>query len=153
MHVIYDELYSLTRWKAKLHLKRICGAQGHLIRSALYDILRIFHENPWKKCPWKKPDVFGLLVQDKFEKKGWKNWKKAHGNIAKNSMDLSMVLLYIFPWTGPPVHRITLTGLWTPVHGITWTGLWTSCPWNYVAFPWKAWKSVHDKYCFFMKPA
>lgn len=97
MHVIYDELYSLTRWKAKLHLKRICGAQGHLIRSALYDILRIFHENPWKKCPWKKPDVFGLLVQDKFEKKGWKNWKKAHGNIAKNSMDLSMVVLYIFP--------------------------------------------------------
>lgn len=69
----------------------------HLIRSALYDILRIFHENPWKKCPWKKPDVFRLLVQDKFEKKvektgksPWKYSKKFHGFVHGITLYISM---------------------------------------------------------------
>lgn len=97
MHVIYDELYSLTRWKAKLHLKRICGAQGHLIRSALYDILRIFHENPWKSVHGKSLTYLDSLSRinlkkkvEKTEKSPWKYSKKFHGLVHGITLYISM---------------------------------------------------------------
>ena len=62
---------------------------------------------PWKKRPWKKPGVFGLLVQV----------ENVHGKIVYGHLSMELhgqVSMELHGQVSMEVHRIT----WTLVHGI-----------------------------------
>ena len=65
---------------------------------------------PWKKRPWKKPGVFGLLVQVEND------WKMSMDNV---SMEKTWSI-----WTPCPGGKCPWqNSVWTLVHGIAWTSV------------------------------
>jgi hypothetical protein len=74
---------------------------------------------PWKERPWKKPGVFGPLVQVE------NNWKMS---MEKASMEKAWSIWTPFPWT--LVHESP----WTLVHESPWTV--HGSPWNLTRYPW-----------------